>query len=79
MEPIPVETGSDDKEGRLVIADDRLVGILVRLIDDHGLWRDHWSPEWVAGLLHHPKPFRNLEAAERWFDERFNEARARSH
>lgn len=33
LEPVPVNTGSRDEKGRLVLVDGRLVGVLVRLAD----------------------------------------------
>jgi hypothetical protein len=34
LPPIPVMTGSQDHEGRLVLADGQLVAVLVRLADE---------------------------------------------
>ncbi len=49
LQPVPVNTGSRDEDGRLVLADGRLVAVLVRLADRvHAELTGAWSLE--AGL-----------------------------
>ena len=49
MRPIPVHTGAADEEGRLVVANGRLVAVLVRLADQvHTSLVGCWS--WKPGL-----------------------------
>lgn len=46
LHPIEVDTGSADREGRLILRGDRLVGLLVRLADEeHGEARGCWHIE----------------------------------
>ena len=71
LEPIEVETESEDHEGRLVLAGGKLVGILVRLSGVHGVWSGFWNVEWLAEMLHHPPPFKDLRSAKGWFAHRY--------
>ena len=73
FQPVQVETNSPDREGRLVLCGGKAVGILVKLSAHHGVFRGHWSTEWIAGLLHHPSPFPDLETAKAWFSKRFDQ------
>lgn len=46
LQPVPVNTGSRDEDGRLVLADGRLVAVLVRLADRvHAELTGAWSLE----------------------------------
>ena len=46
MRPIRINTGSSDTDGRLVLADDRLVAVFVRLTgEEHGPLRGSWALE----------------------------------
>ena len=52
LRDVPVRTGSQDREGRLVLADGELVAILVRLADEaHGSERGQWFLEVGFGSL----------------------------
>ena len=67
-EEVTVETGSDDEDGRLVFADERLVAVLVRLAESHGPEAGFWFLEHGFNRLdneNHPK-FRDLDEAEEW-------------
>jgi hypothetical protein len=67
--PIKVATGSADEEGRLVLVEDRLVAVLVRLEDSgHGAARGQWCLEAGFNGVDSTEPplFVDLEAAERW-------------
>ena len=60
LQPIPVLTGSIDREGLLLLVDGRLAAVLVRLEDpEHGEMVGKWFLE--AGFGH-------LAAAEELFD-----------
>lgn len=46
FQDVKIATGSADEEGRLVLADGRLVAVIVRLDDEsHGATRGQWSVE----------------------------------
>ncbi len=50
LQPIRVDTGSDDTEGRLVLAGESLVAVLVRLDGaEHGPFRRSWHLEAAFG------------------------------
>ena len=69
LQPIQVDTGSPDREGRLVMAEGLLIAILVRLdAPDHERAVGRWFLEVGLGRLHgqRPPPFDTLEAAARW-------------
>ncbi|KQT85385.1 hypothetical protein [Aurantimonas sp. Leaf443] len=66
---IGIATGSDDREGRLVLADGLLVAVLVLLEDEsHGCNRGLWAVEAsFAGIADvEPPLFADLGAAEDW-------------
>lgn len=68
LQPIAVDTGSADREGRLVMANGMLVAVLVRL-DTPGHESAHsWFMEAGLGRLQglRPPAFDTLEAATRW-------------
>jgi hypothetical protein len=76
FQPIQVDTGSADEDGQLVLANGKLVAILVRLSDEHeqAEFRGAWFVEasfgsWTgcAG-----KMFSTLEDAEAWIVQRLD-------
>lgn len=72
LQPVQVNTASHDSEGRLVLSDDCLVAVLVRLDgEEHGLLRGKWLLEAGFGPCCQPAPatFPSLEAAETWVRE----------
>ena len=72
FEPIRVETGSADEDGRLVLADGKLVAVLVRLSNKHEQpeLRSAWFLEVGFGswLGNRHEVFATLEDAEAWID-----------
>ncbi len=68
LQPVTLDTGSSDRDGRLVLANGRLIAILVRLdaSDHEGI--EGWFLEVGLGRLRdlRPAPFGSLEAATRW-------------
>jgi hypothetical protein len=77
---VKVNTCSDDQDGRLVFADERLVAVLVRLSDRHGENAGHWYVEHGFGPLDgraHPT-FDGLDAAEAWIAMRLERTRPSS-
>ena len=68
LQPIPVMTGSQDHEGRLVLVDGQLAAVLVCLADEvHGADRGGWFLETGFGRCdgHHPV-FESLDEAQAW-------------
>ncbi|MBV8888220.1 MAG: hypothetical protein JO305_00975 [Alphaproteobacteria bacterium] len=66
FQPIEVMTGSQDYEGRLVLADGKLVAVLVRLSDDghDSVLRGSWYLESGFGFIErHNELFATLEEA----------------
>jgi hypothetical protein len=80
LQPVRVETGGPDEEGRLVFVDDKLVAVLVRLSDEHEdiELAGHWFFEAGFGYLDGPAhpSFRDLNAAQSWIQQRLTPARA---
>ena len=73
LQPIPVMTGSQDHEGRLVLADGQLVAVLVRLADEvHGDKRGGWFLETGYGRCDGPQHpvFASLDEAQAWVRRR---------
>ena len=72
LEPIRVASGNDE-EGMLVLLEDRLVGVLVRLSSEHGASAGHWFLEASFGpvldMVSHPI-FQDLDTAQDWFKSR---------
>ncbi len=69
FQPIRVDTSSQDEEGRLILADGRLVGVLVKLDGvEQGDLRGAWSLEAAFGPLEGclPEPFSDLDQARVW-------------
>ncbi|MCJ2009309.1 hypothetical protein [Methylobacterium sp. J-092] len=72
MQPIAVDTGSDDRDGMLVMANGMLVAVLVQLaMTDHEEAGD-WFVEVALGRLgaHRTLTFGNLDDATRWIRRR---------
>lgn len=72
MQPIAVNTGSDDRDGMLVIANGMLVAVLVQLsTPEHENFGD-WFVEVALGPLrtHLAPTFGNLDEATRWLRQR---------
>ena len=73
LQPIPVRTGSQDREGQLVLVEGELVAILVRLADEaHGRERGQWFLEVGFGSLMGGKSrlFATLDEAQAWVRDR---------
>ncbi|MCJ2079727.1 hypothetical protein [Methylobacterium sp. J-090] len=68
MQPIAVDTGSDDSDGMLVMANGMLVAVLVRLSTSGHEQEGDWFVEVALGPLRaHPAPtFGDLDEATRW-------------
>lgn len=70
IQPVPLHTGSGDEDGGLVLADGRLVAVLVRLADRaHGELVGHWHLEAGFGPCAEAPPhpvFDSLDAAFAW-------------
>ena len=69
LQPIPVATTSADEDGRLVLADGRLVAVLVRLADAvHEEAQGRWHLEAGFGqcMAAPPMPFADLPEALAW-------------
>ena len=76
LQPTPVITGSDDREGCLVLADYRLVAVLVLLADEmHGPERGRWFVEAGFGPCRTEAPpvFDDLDAARAWVRRRVSD------
>jgi hypothetical protein len=65
LEPVLVQTRSDDEEGLLVFADGRLVAVLVRLSDQHDE-AGYWFLEAAFGMRDGHRTFADLEIAQNW-------------
>ena len=68
LQPVRVDTGSEDEDGVLVFDTDRLVAVLVRLSDAHGDKAGRWFFEHGFGRLDgtaYPT-FGDIEAAQDW-------------
>ena len=73
LEHVRVATGSSDEHGRLVLADGRLVAVLVHLSGEH--YKDfagRWFLEAGFGQLDGPEhpTFVDLDAAQDWIGRR---------
>ena len=68
LQPVQVETGSNDTEGHLVFDDGFLVAVLVRLSDDHAANAGQWFLEAGFGRVDDPSPptFADLDEAQGW-------------
>jgi hypothetical protein len=70
LQPVLVETGSNDCEGRLVYCDDRLLGVLVQLSADHGAAAGRWFLEAGFGIHDGNHTFADLQEASDWIEPR---------
>ena len=72
MQPIKVDTGGDDRDGRLVMANGMLVAILVRLEDEDHEQAGGWFLEASFGKLpcRSAPVFDTLDDATRWLRQR---------
>lgn len=73
LRPVAVHTGCADEEGRLVLADGRLVAVLVRLEDEaHAGLAGAWHLEAGFGpcAVAVPPAFSGLDAARVWVTRR---------
>ena len=69
LQPIPVMTGSDDREGCLVLSDGQLVAVLVHLADEvHDDQRGRWFVEAGFGPCRTAVApiFGDLDEAQAW-------------
>ncbi len=75
LEPVRVDTGIRDEEGRLVFADGQLVAVLVRLSDQHEDAAGQWFYEIGFGRLDGPKhpTFADLDGAQEWVGNRLQQ------
>jgi hypothetical protein len=64
--PVRVATGSDDEEGLLAFAGERLVAVLVRLSNMHDDLAGSWFVEASFGLRDKHQTFTDLPSAEAW-------------
>lgn len=74
LRPVPVHTGSGDQEGQLVLADGRLVAVLVHLDDtSHAGLVGAWFLEAGFGPCAHVVApiFADLDDAKRWIRQQF--------
>ena len=75
LHPMPVHTGSGDQDGQLVLADGRLVAVLVRLDDtSHAGLVGAWFLEAGFGPCAHVVApiFRDLDMARSWIRQQFD-------
>ena len=72
LQPIAVDTGSPDREGRLVIANGLLVAVLVRLDAPEHEMPGFWFLEAALARLQgiRAPPFATLEDATQWLRHR---------
>jgi hypothetical protein len=72
LQPVRIETGTDDEQGCLVFADGRLVAVLVRLSDQHEGLAGQWYYEHGFGPFDGPAhpTFATIEAAQDWIEQR---------
>jgi hypothetical protein len=77
LQPVRLETGSEDEEGRLVFADGRLAAVLVRLSGHHEELSGRWFYEHGFGPFDGPTHpvFDSLDAAQGWIEQRCRQVR----
>ena len=68
LQPVRVANSAADEDGLLVLVEDRLVAVLVRLSDANEVAPGEWFLEAGFGRLHSPDhpTFTDLETAEAW-------------
>jgi hypothetical protein len=71
LQPVRIETGTEDEDGYLVFIEGRLAAILVRLSDQHEELTGCWYYEHGFGPYDGPTHpvFETLEAAQDWIDQ----------
>jgi len=75
LRPLPVHTGSGDEDGQLVLANGRLVAVLVRLADAaHAGLLGAWFLEVGFGPCAQTAPpvFNDLDAAQDWIRQQLS-------
>jgi hypothetical protein len=71
----PIEIASVDREGRLILFNGVLVGVLVKLSGLHGELSGNWYLETsYDGLQDERLTFPDLDAAKRWIHDRLADA-----
>lgn len=70
--PVRVATGSDDEDGVLAFAGNRLVAVLVRLSKMHDNMAGLWFLEVGFGLRDEHQTFADLSSAEAWIRNRIS-------
>jgi hypothetical protein len=75
LEPVLVDTGSDDEEGLLVFSNDRLVAVLVRLSEQHDTSAGSWFVETAFGIRDGHRTFSDLSAAQEWLSSELSGTR----
>ena len=72
VQPVTVATGSDDREGCLLFAEDQLVAVLVCLSGQHSGVAGRWYLEAGFGRLDGPEHpvFPDIESAQAWAQAR---------
>lgn len=80
LQPLRVETGTADEEGRLVFYGGKLVAVLVRLSDEHEDMAGQWFLEHGFGPLDDTwyPTFDGLDPACVWIARRLGRERAAS-
>jgi hypothetical protein len=74
FQPVRIETGSPDEDGRLAFARGKLVALLVRIADVDDEACCGWSIEWLPEPgTHHPAAFADLQATQDWLDTKFDD------
>lgn len=67
FQPVRLQTGAQDSDGRLVFVDDELTAVLVLLADEmHGDDCGKWCLEAEFQHLTRPRMFDSLQEAETW-------------
>jgi hypothetical protein len=74
LQPVRVGTDSPDEEGQLVLADGRLVAVLVHLSDEYEADAGKWFLEAGFGRVDHPNApkFDSLDEAQTWIARRLS-------
>jgi hypothetical protein len=74
LQSVRVETGSLDEEGCLILANEKLVAVLVRLSADHPERTGQWYVEKGFGRLDGPShpTFPDLQAAQHWISQQIS-------
>ena len=72
LQPVHIDTGSQDTESHLVFANGLLVAVLVQLSDQHEDDAGMWFLEAGFGPVDDPNPptFADLDVAQAWITQR---------